>query len=231
MLRIYTRASESSACHIAYIFEINYATAPLQKYFYKDYYMSSLIAILIAYLLGSLSSAIIISKIFKTADPRTEGSGNAGATNVLRIAGKKQAALVLVGDLLKGSIAVWIGHLFHITPFMLGLAGFAAVAGHIFPVYFGFKGGKGVATAVGAVLGLSFISGILMATSWGAIAFVTRYSSLASIVAVILAPVFLVLFAKTAFFIPAAFITVLILWKHKDNMARLKSNTESKIEF
>lgn len=193
--------------------------------------MSSLIAILIAYLLGSLSSAIIVSKIFKTADPRTEGSGNAGATNVLRIAGKKQAALVLVGDLLKGSIAVWFGHLFHITPFMLGLVGFSAVIGHIFPVYFGFKGGKGVATAVGAVLGLSFVSGVLMAASWAAIAFVTRYSSLASIVAVILAPVFLVLFAKTAFFIPTAFIAALILWKHKDNIARLKSNTESKIEF
>lgn len=193
--------------------------------------MSSLIAILIAYLLGSLSSAIIISKIFKTADPRTEGSGNAGATNVLRIAGKKQAALVLVGDVLKGLIAVWIGQLFHITPFMLGLVGFAAVVGHIFPVYFGFKGGKGVATAVGAILGLSFISGILMAAAWSAIAFVTRYASLASIVAVILAPVFLALFAKTAFLIPAAFIAALILWKHKDNIARLKSNTESKIEF
>lgn len=193
--------------------------------------MSSLIAILIAYLLGSLSSAIIISKIFKTADPRTEGSGNAGATNVLRIAGKKQAALVLVGDLLKGLIAVWIGHLFHITPFMLGLVAFFAVVGHIFPVYFGFKGGKGVATALGAVLGLSSISGILMAASWVAVAFVTRYSSLASIITVILAPVFLALFAKTAFFIPAAFITALILWKHKDNIARLKSNTESKIEF
>lgn len=193
--------------------------------------MPSLIAIMVAYFLGSLSSAIIISKIFKTADPRTQGSGNAGATNVLRIAGKKQAILVLVGDVLKGLIAVWFGHLFHISSFMLGLVGFAAVVGHIFPVYFGFSGGKGVATALGAVLGLSFISGILMAAAWGAIAFVTRYSSLASIIAVILAPVFLVLFAKTAFFIPTACITALILWKHKDNIARLKSNTENKIEF
>lgn len=193
--------------------------------------MSVIFALVVAYLLGSLSSAIIISKIFKTADPRTAGSGNAGATNVLRIAGKKQAALVLVGDLLKGLMAVWIGHLFHVTPFMLGFVGFAAVVGHIFPVYFGFKGGKGVATALGAILGLSFISGLLMAASWAAIAFVTRYSSLASMVAVILAPVFLALFAKTAFFIPTACITAFILWKHKDNIARLKNNTESRITF
>lgn len=193
--------------------------------------MSALIAIVIAYLLGSLSSAIIVSKIFKTADPRTEGSGNAGATNVLRIAGKKQAALVMVGDILKGLIAVWIGHLFHIHAFWLGLVAFAAVVGHVFPVYFGFKGGKGVATAIGATLGLSLLPGILMAVAWGAVALVTRYSSLASIIAVILAPIFLLIFAKVAFFIPSALIAALIIWKHKDNIKRLQNKTETKIEF
>lgn len=193
--------------------------------------MSSIIAIIIAYLLGSVSCAIIISKIYKTPDPRAEGSGNAGATNVLRIAGKQQAAMVLIGDTLKGLIAVLIGHLFHVTGFALGLVGLAAVVGHVFPLYFGFKGGKGVATAIGAVLGLSLISGILMIAAWGAIAFTTRYSSLASIITVILAPVFLLIFAKAAFFIPAAAMAALIVWKHKENITRLQNKTESKIEF
>ncbi|OGT33537.1 MAG: glycerol-3-phosphate acyltransferase [Gammaproteobacteria bacterium RIFCSPHIGHO2_02_FULL_39_13] len=193
--------------------------------------MSSLIAIVIAYLLGSISSAIIISKIFKTPDPRTEGSGNAGATNVLRLAGKKEAAMVMVGDILKGLIAVWIGQLFHLGAFWLGIVAFAAVVGHIFPLYFGFKGGKGVATAVGAILGLSFISGILVAAAWAAVAFIVRYSSLASLVAIILAPIFLLLFAKAAFFIPAVLIAALVIWKHKENIERLKNKTESKIEW
>ena len=191
--------------------------------------MSALIAIAIAYLIGSLSSAIILSKIMKTPDPRTQGSGNAGATNVLRTSGKKVAAIVLVGDALKGLIAVWIGHFFHLTPFMLGITGFAAVAGHIFPVFFGFKGGKGVATAIGATMGLSFLTGILMAAAWAAIAFVTRYASLASLITMVLGPVFLVFFATSGFLIPSVLIAVLVIWKHKENITRLKSGTESKI--
>jgi glycerol-3-phosphate acyltransferase PlsY len=193
--------------------------------------MSEIIAIIIAYLLGSISCAILIAKIYKTPDPRTEGSGNAGATNVLRIAGKQQAAMVLIGDMLKGLVAVLIGHLFGVQGFALGLVALAAVVGHIFPLYFGFKGGKGVATAIGAVMGLSVISGILMAAVWGAIAFTTRYSSLASIITVILAPVFLLIFAKAAFFIPLAATAALIVWKHKENIVRLQNKTESKIEF
>lgn len=193
--------------------------------------MSIIIAIAIAYLLGSLSSAIILSKVLKTPDPRTQGSGNAGATNVLRISGKKEAAMVLVGDALKGLIAVWIAYILHLTPFMLGIVGLVAVVGHIYPVFFKFKGGKGVATAVGATMGLSFLSGILAAAAWAAIAFVTRYASLASIIAVILIPVFLVIFAKGAFFVPGVLIAALIIWKHKDNIQRLKTNTESKIEL
>jgi len=193
--------------------------------------MSALIAIIVAYLLGSLSSSIIISKILKTPDPRAAGSGNAGATNVLRLSGKKQAALVLIGDGLKGLIAVWIGHILHIHGTMLGFVALAAVVGHIYPLYFGFKGGKGVATAVGVVLGLSLISGILMAAAWAAIAFVTRYASLASIIAVILAPVFLIIFSYGAYFVPAVLIAALVIWMHKDNIARLQSKTESKIAF
>ena len=194
--------------------------------------ISFFISLAIAYLLGSLSTAIIASKIFKTVDPRTEGSMNAGATNVLRLAGKKQAIIVLVGDTLKGLIAVWIAaHVFGVQPFGLGLVALVAVIGHIFPVYFKFEGGKGVATAIGGVLGLSFISGILMIAVWIAIAFVTRFSSLASLAAVVLAPVFLLIFAKAAFFVPTALMAALIIWKHKENILRLRAGTESKITY
>jgi len=196
--------------------------------------MSALIALVIAYLLGSVSTAIILAKALKLPDPRTTGSGNAGATNMLRISGKKEAALVLVGDGLKGLLAIWIGHVFfHLQPMILGLVGLAAVAGHIYPIYFKFKGGKGVATAIGAVLGLSFLSGILMIAAWAAIAFTTRYSSLASMITMILGPIFLIFFsaAGMAYFIPTALIAALVIWKHKENIQRLKTNTESKIEF
>src|SRR3990167_8258363 len=190
------------------------------------------IALAIAYLLGSVSTAIIVSKIFKTADPRVEGSGNAGATNMLRLAGKKQAVIVLIGDALKGFIAVWIAaHILHIKPFGLGLVALVAVVGHIFPLYFKFEGGKGVATAIGGVLALSFISGILMIAVWAAIAFVSRFSLLASLAAVVLAPVFLLIFAKAAFFIPTALMAALIVWKHTENIAKLRAGTESKIVF
>ncbi|MCX7120578.1 MAG: glycerol-3-phosphate 1-O-acyltransferase PlsY [Gammaproteobacteria bacterium] len=193
--------------------------------------MSALIALIVAYLLGSVSSSIIISKVLKTPDPRTAGSGNAGATNVLRLSGKKQAALVLAGDMLKGLLAVWIGHILHVHGLDLGLVAFLAVVGHVYPVYFGFKGGKGVATAVGVVLGLSFISGILMAAAWATIAFLTRYSSLASILSVVLAPVFLLILSQSAYFFPAILIAALVIWKHKDNITRLQNKTETKIAF
>lgn len=191
--------------------------------------MGALFALIIAYLLGSLSMSVIFAKIMGTSDPRTAGSGSAGATNVLRTAGKQQAILVLIGDVLKGLIAIWIAHLLHVKPFMLGLVGLAAVMGHIYPVFFGFKGGKGVATAVGAIFGLSWVTGFLIAIAWAAIAIVTRYASLASIVSVILAPVFLAIFSTGAYFIPAALIAAIVIWKHKDNIARLQSKTENKI--
>ena len=193
--------------------------------------MSTIIALVIAYLIGSLPVAILLSKVLKKPDPRTAGSGNAGATNILRLIGKKEALIVLLGDGLKGLIAVWIGAIFGLTTFQIGLVAFAAVVGHIFPVFFKFKGGKGVATAIGGVLGCSFLAGVLAAIAWAAIAFITRYASLASIVAMILAPVFLMLFSLPGYLIPAVLIAALVIWKHKDNITRLKSNTETKIQL
>lgn len=193
--------------------------------------MMPIIAIVIAYLLGSLSTSILLSKILKTPDPRTEGSGNAGATNVLRILGKKEALIVLVGDILKGLIAVLIGYAFQVSGFMLGLVAFAAVIGHVFPLYFKFHGGKGVATAIGGILGLSFLSGVLMAVIWVVVAFITGYASLASMVSVIVAIVLLLIFSNTAYFVPAVLIAALVVWKHMDNIKRLQSKTEDKIDL
>lgn len=193
--------------------------------------MNTLIALIIAYLLGSLSTSIIISKILKTPDPRTQGSKNAGATNTLRMAGKKQAAMVLTGDILKGLIAVLIGKGLGVHNFTLGLVAFICVLGHVFPVFFNFKGGKGVATAVGAIFGLSILAGILTAAVWFVTAYLTRYASLASLIAVVLAPVFLLFFGKAAFFLPLIFTALLVAWKHKDNIIRLQNKTESKINF
>jgi len=193
--------------------------------------MSTIIALIIAYLIGSLSGSIILSKIMKTPDPRTQGSGNAGATNVLRTLGKQRAFMVLAVDLIKGLLAIWIGYLFHLHHFFLGLVGLAAVLGHVFPLYFKFKGGKGVATTIGATLGLSFISGILIGAVWVAIALTLRYASLASLITVILAPVFLLIFSSAAYFIPFAMIAALIIWQHKDNIERLRNKTEDKISL
>src|SRR3990167_39496 len=190
--------------------------------------MLAVIMLIIAYLLGSLPAAILVSKALKLPDPRTQGSGNAGATNMLRTAGKKAAAVVLVSDALKGFIAVLLAHLVGLNPFQVGLVALAATAGHIFPVFFGFKGGKGVATALGGILGCSLFAGLMSIIAWAAIAFVTRYASLASMIAMILAPVFITFFALPDYLVPVILIAALVIWRHKDNIARLKSNTEKK---
>src|SRR3989344_5242872 len=146
----------------------------------RDNTMAAIVCLIIAYLLGSLSSAILYSKFTGAKDPRTTGSGNPGATNVLRASGKQAALIVLGGDVAKGLIAVLLARMVGVNSFMLGLVGLAAVAGHCFPVYFKFKGGKGVATALGAILALSFWAAILSAAILVAIIAITRYVSLAS---------------------------------------------------
>lgn len=190
--------------------------------------MSGIISLILAYLLGSISGALLISKIFGLADPRTQGSGNAGATNMLRNAGKKMAILVLLIDFFKGLFAVWIGIIFGCSNFMLGLVAFAVVLGHVFPIFFQFKGGKGVATALGALLGLSMWVGLLVLAVWLLVAYFSRYSSLSSLVAATLAPIF-ILFSHAAFFFGAALISALIIFKHLGNIERLRNGTEGKI--
>ncbi|MCH9755685.1 MAG: glycerol-3-phosphate 1-O-acyltransferase PlsY [Gammaproteobacteria bacterium] len=185
-----------------------------------------------AYALGSLCSAVIVCRIAKLPDPRTEGSNNPGATNVLRIAGKKYAALVLFADFLKGLLAIWLAIILQLGPFAQALAGLAAVLGHIYPMFFEFKGGKGVATTLGVLLGLHPLLGLLAMITWFTVAYFSRYSSLASIVSVTLAPFYALLaFHEQAAFLPLLALSLAVLYQHQDNIKRLLDGSESKIEL
>ena len=144
--------------------------------------------LVLAYLLGSISSAILVSRLFKLPDPRSNGSNNPGATNVYRLGGAVPACLVLVFDILKGTIPVWGAYFLQLEPLMLGLIGVAACLGHMFPVFFHFKGGKAVATAFGTLLPIGLLLGGLLISTWVAVVAITRYSSLGALVAVSLAP-------------------------------------------
>ncbi|HFQ92142.1 MAG TPA: glycerol-3-phosphate 1-O-acyltransferase, partial [Chromatiales bacterium] len=146
--------------------------------------------VLLAYLLGSLSSAIIMCRIFSLPDPRSQGSGNPGATNVLRFGGKKIAIMVLTGDILKGLIPVLVATYAGLTSAGIAVVGVAAFLGHLYPVFFGFQGGKGVATALGVLLGMSWLLGLAMIAVWVVMAMIFRISSLAAITAAICAPLF-----------------------------------------
>ncbi|ANO32033.1 glycerol-3-phosphate 1-O-acyltransferase PlsY [Vibrio breoganii] len=187
-----------------------------------------LLMIILAYLLGSVSSAVLICRVFKLPDPRTAGSNNPGATNVLRIGGKLPAALVLVSDMAKGTIPVWSAYYLDIEPVMLGLIGISACIGHIYPIFFHFKGGKGVATAVGAIAPIGFdLTGMLMGT-WLVTAVISRYSSLAALVTALVAP-FYTWLIKPQYTLPVAMLCCLIIWRHQENIKRLMAGSEPKV--
>jgi glycerol-3-phosphate acyltransferase PlsY len=182
--------------------------------------------------MGSICSAVIVSKAFSLPDPRTEGSNNPGATNVLRLAGKKYGILVLVTDILKGLIPVLIAKMFSSDPMFIGFVALAAVIGHMYPVFFNFKGGKGVATAIGALLGFQFIVGIMVIATWLLVARFTRYSSLASIVSICLSPFYsLMIIADIEVFPPLFLMALFIIIKHKHNIGRLIDGVEPKIKL
>jgi acyl phosphate:glycerol-3-phosphate acyltransferase len=191
--------------------------------------MQFIIAIIIAYLLGAVPSAIIVCKFAKVSDPRTEGSKNPGTTNVLRIAGKKLAIITLAGDMLKGVVAVLVGRILHLQGSELGFIALAACIGHIYPIFLKFKGGRGVATAFGTMLALSFFLGLAVIATWVVIALVFRYSSLAAIVAAVLAPCYALLLFNPNYFLPLTIMTLLLLWRHSENIERLFKGTETKI--
>jgi acyl phosphate:glycerol-3-phosphate acyltransferase len=192
--------------------------------------MFAIILAAVAYLLGSVNTAIIVCQALKLPDPRTEGSKNPGATNVLRIAGRNPALLVLAADVLKGFLPVLIAAIFGIKGMGLGLVALAATLGHIFPALYGFQGGKGVATALGGILGMSFPIGVVCGVTWGVTVFLTRYASLSSLIAVGIAPLLLLLI-NPGFFIPALAIALVVGWRHAENIERLRAGTENKMEF
>lgn len=192
--------------------------------------MLGIIFVIIGYFIGSLSSAILVCKAMGLPDPRSQGSGNAGATNVLRIGGKLPAALVLLGDLLKGLIVVLIAKAVGVQGFMLALVALATVVGHMFPAYFKFQGGKGIATAFGCLLVLSFWLALISLILWIVVVALTRYVSLASLVAAVFATV-AILFVHTTYFLPMAIMTILIIWRHMENIERLKAGTENKLDL
>lgn len=184
--------------------------------------------IIFAYLCGSISSAILVCKLAGLPDPRTHGSGNPGATNVLRLGGKAAAATVLVFDVLKGMVPVWLAYLMHVTPLYLGLTAIAACLGHIYPVFFHFRGGKGVATAFGAIAPIGWDLTGLVTGTWLLTVLLSGYSSLGAIVSALIAP-FYVWWFKPQFTFPVSMLSCLILLRHHDNIQRLWRGQEGKI--
>ncbi|MDC9580099.1 glycerol-3-phosphate 1-O-acyltransferase PlsY [Xenorhabdus sp. PR6a] len=184
--------------------------------------------IIFAYLCGSISSAILICRLAGLPNPRQHGSGNPGATNVLRIGGKWAALAVLVCDVLKGLIPVWLAYKLNISPFYLGIIAIAACLGHIYPIFFHFKGGKGVATAFGAIAAIGWDLMGLVAGTWLLTVLLSGYSSLGAIVSALIAP-FYVWWFKPEFTFPVAMLSCLVLVRHHDNIQRLWRGQESRI--
>lgn len=185
--------------------------------------------IVFAYLFGSISSAVLISKLFRLPDPRTAGSNNPGATNVYRIGGKTPAVLVLIFDILKGTIPVYGAYFLKIEPLYLGFIAIAACLGHIYPIFFGFKGGKAVATAFGSLLPIGFTLAGLLIVTWAGLIWLTGYSSLAAIITVSLAPLF-TWFIKPLYVLPVTMLAALIVFRHRANIVRLLQGTEPKVK-
>jgi acyl phosphate:glycerol-3-phosphate acyltransferase len=189
-----------------------------------------LLAPFFGYLLGSIPAAILVARLLGLADPRTVGSGNPGATNVLRYGGKPAAALTLLGDVGKGVLAMLLARLLTDDATVLALSGLGAFLGHLYPVFARFKGGKGVATALGVWLALSpMVAGLLLLT-WVAIAAIFRYSSLAGLVAAALSPLYVAwLLPAREYLVLSIVMAALLIWRHRKNITNLISGAEGRI--
>ncbi len=189
------------------------------------------ILIFCAYLIGSISTAIIVCKVLKLPDPRTQGSNNPGATNVLRIGGKKAAAITLIGDGLKGVVPVLIAHYLEFGLVDVALVALFSFLGHVYPVFFGFKGGKGVATFLGALLAINYIAGLGFVITWLFVAKVLKISSLSALIATLLTPIYFYLITLDV--IASYVISIICLWifyTHRENIKRILSGDEGKIK-
>ena len=203
--------------------------------------LSSLLLIIAGYLIGSVSFAVVVSRLMGLPDPHDYGSGNPGATNVLRSGNKVAAALTLAGDAAKGGFALWIAQRFIASgvvvadqiaePVLAGVA-LAAFLGHVYPVYFHFRGGKGVATAAGILLVMNPLMAAVILGTWLLVALVTRYSSLAAIVAALTAPfVAAAVFGQSWYTLAVLGMSLVLLWRHRGNIARLRAGKETRIRL
>lgn len=189
-----------------------------------------IIACIAAYLLGSVPFAVVSARLFGLADPRTYGSGNPGATNVLRSGNKLAALVTLLGDSLKGVAAVLLAQTYGLDDTAVALVALAVFLGHLFPLFLKFKGGKGVATAAGVLLALAPPVGLATLGTWGAVAYVSRYSSLAAVSAAILAPLWAILFdVPGVYVVVIAVLSLALVAKHGGNIQRLLAGQESRI--
>lgn len=189
------------------------------------------ILIIAGYLIGSISSAILVCKIFGLPDPRTQGSNNPGATNVLRIGGKKAAAITLIGDGTKGAIPVFIAQYLGVDLFTMTLVALAAFLGHVYPVFFNFRGGKGVATFLGALFALNYLVGLSFALIWVFIAKILKISSLSALIATLLTPA-IFYFLSNKDLHTTYVITLICAWiffTHRSNIQKILSGKEGKI--
>lgn len=194
--------------------------------------MNSIVVAAVAYLLGSVSFAVVVSRVFALPDPRTYGSGNPGATNVLRTGRKAAAVLTLVGDALKGFIAVYLARLYGADPVVApAIAGVGVVVGHVLPVFHRFRGGKGVSTAAGALFGFSAWLGLGTLATWIVIAAFFRISSLAALISAVFAPVFTAMLfdLRHPYLFAVGGISVILLVRHRSNIAKLVGGTEGRI--
>lgn len=190
----------------------------------------SVLLVAAGYLLGSVATAVLVSRALGAADPRSGGSGNPGATNVLRLAGRRAAALTLAGDVVKGVVPVLAAQAAGLPPGPVALAGLAAFLGHLYPVFFGFRGGKGVATAFGALLGMEPLLGGAVLATWIVVAGVSRYSSLAALAASVLAPVYAWIGSGLPVVVGAVSVmAALLVWRHRANVRRLLAGEEGRI--
>ena len=190
-----------------------------------------ILSLIISYLIGSISFAIIFSKIYNLSDPRTYGSNNAGATNVMRTGNKRAAIYTLIGDCLKGVVVVCLAHIFfgsiHDGDVLIALCGIMVILGHIYPIFFKFRGGKGVATAIGVLLGFNLLLALLCIISWLIVFKLSRVSSLSALVAAITAPIYAyILMGNNVYFGATLVIAFFILYTHKVNIFRLLTGKE-----
>ena len=183
-----------------------------------------------AYLLGSISSAIVVSKLFKVADPREIGSGNPGTTNILRYAGKTAAALTLIGDVTKGIVPIAIGYKLGFSADILSVIGLCSLLGHIYPVFYHYKGGKGIATFIGILVALNWLLACCFVLTWLATAFFTRYSSLSALLAITVTPAAAyIIEVPTTMLIVLTCCSLIIFVHHKKNILNLVKGDEKKI--